>query len=71
MIAGKAEELIALLRGQRIFSHSGWNKLNITAIAPFVLMALGLLIMIDYGYMIYLHFQMVIRLDSSKVQILS
>lgn len=71
MIAGKAEELIALLQSQRILSYSGWNNLNITAITPLVLIALGLLFMIDYGYMIYLHFRMVIRLNSSTAQRLS
>ncbi|KAJ5302937.1 hypothetical protein N7476_009736 [Penicillium atrosanguineum] len=58
MIAEKAEELMALLQTQRILTYSGWNQVNISTIALVALVALGLLLLLDYSYMIYLYFQM-------------
>jgi hypothetical protein len=59
MIVEKLEELLALVSAQRILSHPAWSKLSMTTVLPPVLIALGLALMVDYGYMLYLHFKMV------------
>lgn len=59
MIAEKAEELVALLQTQRLLSHIAWRNLNMATVASFVVVILGLLLLMDYGYMVYLHFKMV------------
>lgn len=66
MIAEKAEQLMAVLQGKRILTFLGCNKVNISTIAPLALLALGLLLLIDYGYMVYLHFQMVSQVEILK-----
>jgi hypothetical protein len=59
MIVEKLEELLALVSAQRILSHPAWSKLSMTTVLPPVLITLGLALMVDYGYMLYLHFKMV------------
>lgn len=59
MIVEKLEELFALISAQRLLSHAGSSKLSMATVLPPVLTALALAILIDYGYMLYLHFKMV------------
>lgn len=59
MILEKFEELFALISAQRLVSHPEWSKLSVATVLPPVLIALGLVVTIDYGYMLYLHFKMV------------
>lgn len=59
MIGEKLEELFALFSARHLLSQAAWSKLSLATVLPPVLTVLGLLIMIDYGYMLYLHFKMV------------
>lgn len=59
MIAEKLEELFALIPAQRQRGQAGWSKLSLASVLPSALIVLGLLMMIDYGYMLYLHFKLV------------
>lgn len=58
MIVERVEQLFALIQGQRILSHPGWSHVNFATLIPPVVVILGLALIVDYGYMIYLHFQM-------------
>ncbi|KAE8358143.1 cytochrome P450 [Aspergillus caelatus] len=58
MIVERVEQLFALIQDRHILSHPGWSKVNLTTALPLVIVILGLVLTVDYGYMIYLHFQM-------------
>lgn len=58
MILEKTGELLALLQAQMILQSSLFNRENLFTIIPPVLMGLLLLLLIDYGRMLYLHFKM-------------
>ena len=58
MIVERIEQLFALIQDRHILSHPEWSKVNLTTALPLVAVILGLILIVDYGYMIYLHFQM-------------
>lgn len=68
MIVEKLEELFALVSAQHLLSHAGPSNLSMTAVLPLILIALVLAIMIDYGYILYLHFQMVRTKSHTSIQ---
>lgn len=56
----KAEELWALTKAQRLLVYSTRDgNIGLPMLALGGLLILGLLLTIDYGYMIYLHYRMV------------
>lgn len=57
MLAEQFEQLVALIQGQRALSYPGWS-IDLAAVTKPVLALLALALIIDYGYMLYLHFQM-------------
>lgn len=62
MIIEKVEELIALIQPQPNFIHEQWSSMSLGTAMLLVIAALGLLFITDYGYMIYLHFKMVLSI---------
>lgn len=59
MIVEKAEELLALISPQRLLSHSREGSMTLPRVTLWGSLILSLLLAIDYGYMIYLHYRMV------------
>lgn len=60
MIMEKAEELLALTKAQRLLLYSTRDgNIDLPILALWGSLILGLLLTIDYGYMIYLHYRMV------------
>ncbi|OJJ07010.1 hypothetical protein ASPVEDRAFT_876441 [Aspergillus versicolor CBS 583.65] len=57
MLAEQFEQLVALVQGQRLLSYPGWS-IDLAAVTKPILALLALALIIDYGYMLYLHFQM-------------
>lgn len=59
MIVEKAEELFALTKVQQILNYLREGSISLPMMALWGSLILGLLLTIDYGYMIYLHYRMV------------
>jgi hypothetical protein len=59
MIVEQTGELLSLIHAQLLLSGSLWNKTSFLTIIPPLLMGLLLLLLADYGRMLYLHFNMV------------
>ena len=58
MIVERLEQLFALIQGEYMLSHPGWSNVTLTTALPLGMGILGLVLIVDYGYMIYLHFRM-------------
>lgn len=58
MIVEKTGELLALIQAQMVLQSSLLKRETVLAIIPPVLTGLLLLLLLDYGRMIYLHFKM-------------
>ena len=58
MIVERTGELLALIQAQMVLQGSLFKRETVLAIIPPVLTGLLLLLLIDYGRMIYLHFKM-------------
>lgn len=58
MIIDKIKELVGLIQAQRMLSLSR-NDANIANIMTIMLISAGLFLILDYGYMLYLHYKMV------------
>lgn len=61
MIVEKTGELLSLVQAQLLLSGSLWNKTSFLTIISSLLTGLLLLLLVDYGRMLYLHFNMVRR----------
>lgn len=60
MIVEKAEELWVLTKAQRLLLYSTRDgNVGLSTLALWGSLILGVLLTIDYGYMIYLHYRMV------------
>ncbi len=59
MLVEQFEQLAALIQRQRVLSYPGWSSIDLAAVTEPILALLALALIIDYGYMLYLHFQMV------------
>jgi hypothetical protein len=58
MIVEKAKELLALTNTQRL-NYTRESSMGLPMVTLWGSLILGLLLTIDYGYMIYLHYKMV------------
>ncbi|OJJ55206.1 hypothetical protein ASPSYDRAFT_1160562 [Aspergillus sydowii CBS 593.65] len=58
MLVEQFEQLAALIQRQRVLSYPGWSSIDLAAVTEPILALLALALIIDYGYMLYLHFQM-------------
>ncbi|KAL3456641.1 cytochrome P450 [Aspergillus heterothallicus] len=58
MLVEQVDQLLALVQGQRILAHPGWGKVGLGKVVPAVGIIVAVALIIDYVYMVYLHFQM-------------
>ena len=68
MLVEQFEQLVAPIQGQRVLTYPGWNSIDLAAVIKPILALLALALVADYGYMLYLHFQMVTKPSSLLYQ---
>lgn len=68
MIVGKLEELLALMQAQRLLNHPALQSLDLSMVALTLGAVASIMLVADYGYMIYLHFRMVSLTQTSNIQ---
>lgn len=58
MLVEQFDQLVALVQGQRVLSYPIWSSIDLAAVTTPILALFILALITDYGYMLYLHFQM-------------
>lgn len=59
MIVEKLEELLALIQAQRVLNHPALQSLDLRMVVLTLAVVASIMLVADYGYMVYLHFKMV------------